>query len=377
MQMLTLAVLVIGLSGCGEAPATPEAPRTESSQPLPAAADAAVQAPASTATDTPATAPPAAAPATGASIAVDRATVDLGFITPRSTIEHTFRLTNTGGVPLKVMAVKPSCTCTTTINLDGTVIAPGATLDVPASMRAPASTGQKQVVVNVVLQGIPNVVELRMVGEIAFPVRATTSVQGKDVPYVDADSDPSRVRGTVKLKSTDGKPFLVRAVQGQPPVIEAFDPAKDAPRAEYTVAYDLTQLPRVPPYLVIETDHPGARLIDLRVRHATTHIKPVLSLAEFRVSAGCVKVGAATALDIEIKNLGMMQVTGVTSADPRFTATLAGQSGDGKLRNVAFTLVASPQAVGFSMLPVTITVLDPVSKRNVESTVLVLVQVDP
>ncbi|MFM1881622.1 MAG: hypothetical protein RJA05_31 [Planctomycetota bacterium] len=377
MQMLTLAVLVIGLSGCGEAPAAPEAPRTESSQPLPAAADAAVQAPASTATDTPATAPPAAAPATGASIAVDRSTVDLGFITPRSTIEHTFRLTNTGGVPLKVMAVKPSCTCTTTINLDGTVIAPGATLDVPASMRAPASTGQKQVVVNVVLQGIPNVVELRMVGEIAFPVRATTSVQGKDVPYVDADSDPSRVRGTVKLKSTDGKPFLVRAVQGQPPVIEAFDPAKDAPRAEYTVAYDLTQLPRVPPYLVIETDHPGARLIDLRVRHATTHIKPVLSLAEFRVNAGCVKVGAATALDIEIKNLGMMQVTGVTSADPRFTATLAGQTGDGKLRNVAFTLVASPQAVGFSMLPVTITVLDPVSKRNVESTVLVLVQVDP
>ena len=356
MQMLTLAVVVIGLSG-GEAPASPPA----------------------TATDTPATAAPPAAPtpSAGASISVDRATVDLGFITPRSTIEHTFRLTNTGGVPLKVMAVKPSCTCTTTINLDGTVIAPGATLDVPASMRAPASTGQKQVVVNVVLQGIPNVVELRMVGEIAFPVRATTSVQGKDVPYVDADSDPSRVRGTVKLKSTDGKPFLVRAVQGQPPVIEAFDPAKDAPRAEYTVAYDLTPLARVPPFLVIETDHPGARLIDLRVRHATTHIKPVLSLAEFRVNAGCVKVGAATALDIEIKNLGMMQVTGVKSADPRFTATMAGQSGDAKLRTVAFTLVASPQAAGFSMLPVTITVLDPVSKRNVESTVLVLVQVDP
>jgi hypothetical protein len=357
MQMLTLAVLVIGLSGCGEATATPPA----------------------TATDTPATAAPPAAPTppAGASIKVDRSTVDLGFISPRSTINHTFRLTNDGGIPLKVMAVKPSCTCTTTINLDGTVIAPGATLDIPASMRAPASTGQKQVVVNVVLQGIPNVVELRMVGEIAFPVRATTNVQGKDVPYVDADSDPSRVRGTVKLKSTDGKPFLVRAVQGQPPVIEAFDPAKDAPRAEYTVAYDLTRFPRVPPYLAIETDHPGARLIDLRVRHATTQIKPVLSLSEFRVNAGCVKVGAATALDIEIKNLGMMQVTGVTSADPRFAATLVGQTGDAKLRTVAFTLVASPQAAGFSTLPVTITVLDPVSKRNVESTVLVLVQVDP
>lgn len=340
---------------------------------------AAAQTPApttATATDAPATAPQVTPPAAGA-VTVDQANVELGFITPRSTINHTFRITNTGGIPLKVMAVKPSCTCTTTINLDGKVIAPGATLEVPASMRAPASTGQKQVMVNVVLQGLPKVIELRMAGEIAFPVRATTSVQGKDVPYVDADTDPSRVRGTVKLKSTDGKPFLVRAVQGQPPVVEAFDPSKDAPRAEYTVAYDLTSLPKVPSYLVIETDHPGARLIDLRVRHATTHIKPVLSLAEFRASAGCVKVGAVVPLDIEIKNLGMLQVTGVRSGDPRFTATMVGQTGDAKLRTVAFSIVASPQATGFSIIPVVITALDPVSKRNVESELLVLVQVDP
>ncbi len=393
MLILRIALVALASIGCGEAPvptaASASAPPTTAPEPVTAAPPAAAaQAPApttATATDAPATAPrvpaPAAAPqvtppAAGA-VTVDQANVDLGFITPRSTINHTFRITNTGGIPLKVMAVKPSCTCTTTINLDGKVIAPGATLEVPASMRAPASTGQKQVMVNVVLQGLPKVVELRMAGEIAFPVRATTSVQGKDVPYVDADTDPSRVRGTVKLKSTDGKPFLVRAVQGQPPMVEAFDPAKDAPRAEYTVAYDLTRLPKVPPYLVIETDHPDARLIDLRVRHATTQIKPVLSLAEFRASAGCVKAGAVVPLDIEIKNLGVLQVTGVRSGDPRFTATMVGQSGDAKLRTVAFSIVASPQAAGFSIFPVVITALDPVSKRNVESELLVLVQVDP
>lgn len=365
MLILRIAFVALASIGCGPAPAGAQAPAPTTA----------------TATDAPATAPqapaPQATPPAAGAVSVDQANVDLGFITPRSTINHTFRITNTGGIPLKVMAVKPSCTCTTTINLDGKVIAPGATLEVPASMRAPASTGQKQVMVNVVLQGLPKVVELRMAGEIAFPVRATTSVQGKDVPYVDADTDPSRVRGTVKLKSTDGKPFLVRAVQGQPPMVEAFDPAKDAPRAEYTVAYDLTRFPKVPPYLVIETDHPGARLIDLRVRHATTQIKPVLSLAEFRASAGCVKVGAVVGLDIEIKNLGMLQVVGVRSGDPRFTATMAGQTGDAKLRTVAFTIVASPQAAGFSIFPVVITALDPVSKRNVESELLVLVQVDP
>lgn len=393
MLILRIALVALASIGCGEAPAptaaSASAPPTTAPEPVKTAPPAAAaQAPApttATATDAPATAPQAPAPAAASqvtppaagAVSVDQANVDLGFITPRSTINHTFRITNTGGIPLKVMAVKPSCTCTTTINLDGKVIAPGATLEVPASMRAPASTGQKQVMVNVVLQGLPKVVELRMAGEIAFPVRATTSVQGKDVPYVDADTDPSRVRGTVKLKSTDGKPFLVRAVQGQPPVVEAFDPAKDAPRAEYTVAYDLTRLPKVPPYLVIETDHPGARLVDLRVRHATTHIKPVLSLAEFRASAGCVKVGAVVQLDIEIKNLGMLQVTGVRSGDPRFTATMVGQTGDAKLRTVAFSIVASPQAAGFSIFPVVITALDPVSKRNVESELLVLVQVDP
>jgi len=384
MLILRIALVALASIGCGEAPAPASAsvpaPATTAPEPEKAAPPVATtRAPApttGTATDAPATAPQATTTTVGA-VTVDQANVELGFITPRSTINHTFRITNTGGIPLKVMAVKPSCTCTTTINLDGKVIAPGATLEVPASMRAPASTGQKQVMVNVVLQGLPKVVELRMAGEIAFPVRATTSVQGKDVPYVDADTDPSRVRGTVKLKSTDGKPFLVRAVQGQPPVVEAFDPAKDAPRAEYTVAYDLTRLPKVPPYLVIETDHPGARLIDLRVRHATTHIKPVLSLAEFRASAGCVKAGAVVPLDIEIKNLGMLQVTGVRSGDPRFAATMVGQTGDAKLRTVAFSIVASPQAAGFSIFPVVITALDPVSKRNVESELLVLVQVDP
>lgn len=393
MLILRIALVALASISCGEAPAptaaSASAPPTAAPEPVTTAPPAAAaQAPApttATATDAPATAPQAPAPAAApqvtppaaGAVTVDQANVDLGFITPRSTINHTFRITNTGGIPLKVMAVKPSCTCTTTINLDGKVIAPGATLEVPASMRAPASTGQKQVMVNVVLQGLPKVVELRMAGEIAFPVRATTSVQGKDVPYVDADTDPSRVRGTVKLKSTDGKPFLVRAVQGQPSMVEAFDPAKDAPRAEYTVAYDLTRLPKVPPYLVIETDHPGARLIDLRVRHATTHIKPVLSLAEFRASAGCVKAGAVVPLDIEIKNLGMLQVTGVRSGDPRFAATMVGQTGDAKLRTVAFSIVASPQAAGFSIFPVVITALDPVSKRNVESELLVLVQVDP
>jgi hypothetical protein len=380
MLILRIAFLALASIGCGEASAT-EASASEGVTAAPPVAAAQAPAPTTgTATDAPATAPQApasqATPAAG-SISVDHANVDLGFITPRSTINHTFRITNTGSIPLTVMAVKPSCTCTTTINLDGKVIAPGATLEVPASMRAPASTGQKQVVVNVVLKGIPNVVELRMAGEIAFPVRATTSVQGKDVPYVDADNDASRVRGTVKLKSTDGKPFLVRAVQGQPPVVESFDPAKDAPRTEYLVAYDLTRFPKVPPYLVIETDHPEARLVDLRVRHATTHIKPVLSLAEFRASAGAVKAGAVVPLDIEIKNLGMMQVTGVRSGDPRFTATMVGQTGDAKLRTVAFSIVASPRAAGFSIFPVVITALDPVSKRNVESELLVLAQVDP
>lgn len=378
MPIVRIALVALMLVGCSDASdSTPNAAAAlapESAQSSTAAAEPARD-------PLPVADPPAAVrqagPTTASSVTVDKATVDLGFITPRSTINHTFRITNTGRIPLKVMAVKPSCTCTTTINLDGKVIAPGATLDVPASMRAPASTGQKQVVVNVVLQGIPSVVELRMVGEIAFPVRATTMVQGKEVPYVDADSDPSRVRGMVKLKSTDGRPFLVRAVQGQPPMIESFDPSKDAPRSEYQVAYDLTRLPKVPPYLVIETDHPEARLIDLRVRHATTQIKPVLSLSEFRANAGCVKVGAVVGMDIEIKNLGMIQVTSVRSVDPRFTATMVGQTGDSKLRTVAFTVVASPQAAGFSILPVVITALDPVSKRNIESELLVLVQVDP
>jgi hypothetical protein len=39
--------------------------------------------------------------------------------------------------------------------------------------------------------------------------------------------------------------------------------------------------------------------------------------------------------------------------------------------------VPSAQAAGFSLFPVVITAMDPVSTRNVETELLVLVQVDP
>lgn len=336
------------------------------------------------ATDTPATRPtnppagsaPGTAPRSG-SVAVDQAVVDLGFLLPRATVTHTFKVTNTGPVALTVVAAEPSCTCTTTLDLKGKVIEPGATLEVPTSMKVPSSTGQKQVLVQLVLRGIPEVVQLQLKGEIAYAVRATTTVGGQEVPYIDAASDPTRVKGVVHLKSTDGAPFRVRAVQGEPPVVSSFDPAKDAPRTEYTVAYDLTRFPSIPPYLVIETDHPGARLIDLRVRHETTKITPALRLSEFRANAGCVKAGTPVPLDVEIKSMGTLELVGLASKDPRFTATLIGSHAEKAVRNVAFTVTPRPDTRGFALFPVTFTARDPASGRTIDADLLVYITVEP
>ncbi len=327
----------------------------------------------------PAAAPraPAAALARVGSIEVEHPIVDLGFLTPRATVSHTFTLQNKGTSPVTVLAAKPSCTCTTTLELAGQVIPPGGSLDVPVSMKAPASTGAKQVAVQIVFKGISEVLSLQLKGEIAYAVRGTTVVGGVEVPYVDAATDPARLIGEVKLRAIDDQPFLVKSVQGRPPMVVAFDPAQDAPRREYTVRYDLTGFPSVPPYLVIETDHPAARLLDLRVRHEATRLAPALSFAEFRANGGCPKPGEAVPLEVDIKHMATLELVGVSSGDARFDAALVGQRGDAAVRTIAFTVTPKPTTSGFALFPVTFVARDPASGREVKSDMLVFTSVQP
>lgn len=285
--------------------------------------------------------------------------LDFGVVPPHSTLEGKFVLVNRSGTARKVLHTVPSCQCTT-LEITGKAIPAGGTLEVPVRMKV-SSTGRKSANVKVLVENQDAPITFEMKAEVAYAIRALVpDAQGNPQPYVDAAEDPSRLKGLAWVRSTDHAPFSIRSVQGQPARFRNFDAAKDPPRAEYEVEFDLPGEPceQVPKYLLIETDRPDARLIDLRVRHACTRILPGLDIAEFRTNAGVLPAGGAGTFEIEVKKMVSNRLASAQSLDPRFTAELTEQRADGSSVMAVVKLTPAPGVRGVFMVPVRLSAVD-------------------
>lgn len=133
--------------------------------------------------------------------------VDLGVVEPGSSSPAKFTIINGGKTPVTVTKVQPNCTCTAISDIAGQTIAPGATLELTASLAAPQAPGIKEAVVFITFDSAPPA-QAKIKGDIRLKVVA-------EPPYVDALKEVTS--GTVKLRSADGKPFTVRQSGGKPP----------------------------------------------------------------------------------------------------------------------------------------------------------------
>ena len=227
--------------------------------------------------------------------------VDLGIVKPGSTSPAKFMLINTGSTPVAVQSAVPNCKCTNITPVQGKVIAPGATLEIEASLAAPRVPGDKEAVVFISFANAAPV-QAKIKGEVRLPILATP-------PFVDALRDV--VSGTITLKSTDGKPFTVLESGGKAPVFMEFDPAKDAPRAEYRIAWSLAgRTPeQMPLWWFVWTDRADCDAIPLRVRDEATGSKNDMDrfkrfwiVKESLVMAGRGSVGAPHKAEIELEH---------------------------------------------------------------------------
>lgn len=285
--------------------------------------------------------------------------LDFGVVRPHTDLEGRFVLVNRSDTPRRVLHTVPSCQCTT-LEITGKVIPAGGTLEVPVRMKV-SSTGRKSANVKVLVERQDHPVTFEMRAEVAYAVRAIVpDANGAPQPYVDAADDPSRLKGMVVVQSSDDRPFRVKSVQGMPPRFRGFDPERDPPRAMYELDFELPGTPceQVPKYLVIETDRPDARLIDLRVRHACTRISPGLDLAEFRSNAGVVPAGGSATFEIEVKKMGANRLASAQSLDPRFKAELVGQRSDGSGVVGVVRLTPADGARGVFLIPVRLAAVD-------------------
>lgn len=291
---LLAIALVFPLGGC---PSRSEAPPSEN----PTAA-AATQAPASTANPTVVqeTSPPAAPAAEDLPppVTVEPEVMDFGTVPPGSVPEAVVRLRNTSDKPLPILAVQPSCKCTTVDDLVGKEIPPGGFVELKATMKKDSSPGQKKADIKVLVDGYSRVIPIQLRMEVSLPVRAVPG-------FVNAvRGQPTS--GRLVVESLDKQPFKICAVGGKPPNLIGFDPATDAPRNQYLLSYDITkdfEGGPMPLFWIIETDRADCPLIDVRMRHESTMPKPTFKMQDYRITFGRVEQGKSAEFTVQIAEL--------------------------------------------------------------------------
>jgi hypothetical protein len=191
-------------------------------------------------------------------VAVDPPVRDVGVADPNEVIRTTFTFTNTGKKPLVLKDTKAACSCTQA-SLSPTVIPPGgkATLNVAIDLRGASGPVDKDV--QVFFEGNPIPVAARTTGTMSFAVAAE--------PH--AARPNAGLAGHLDLRSVDGRPFKVLAVNGEAPKVVSMTPPGGERGVSVKIEYQF-QPGSMPNLLVIETDHPLAPVIDVPVHHQET-----------------------------------------------------------------------------------------------------------
>jgi hypothetical protein len=299
-------------------------------------------------------------------VVVQPESIAFGAVPPGSSHTGTFTLLNTTPAPVAVRAAVPSCKCTALTDIVGKSIPAGGSLKFDVTMEVPLTPGVKDATVQIVIEGLPRPLTAKLSAESVMPIRVEPA-------YVDALKGKSM--GTVVASSADGSPFRILGVGGAAPQFVGFDPAADAPRAEYTLRWTAPSQPceSMPLWWVIETDRADCPLVPLRIRHECTGSKadPGRFAREWffpepigivgRVAPGS---AAETVVPIEHYNpqaRGAVQrpqwkdVVRVETRDPRAQAALVRtQAGARDQVDVRLSVTPAPTLRGYFAIPVEI-----------------------
>ena len=273
--------------------------------------------------------------ATPVLVVIEPPLVDFGRVAPGSQHPAKFAIRNIGAQPVTITSVVPSCKCTGVNALKGTVIAPGASVELLATLDVPRTPGEKEAKVFLIFEGSQAPMIAMLKADATLAVRANPS-------FVDA---LKKVKGgSIVVSSEDRKPFQIKSAGGVVPVFSGFDPSKDAPRAAYTLQWSAPTAPceSMPLWWIIETDRADCPLIPLRIRHECTgSLADPLKAARYWFIpeplgiAGRVAQGQSTVIPITIEHYNpagkgaivrpdWLDVKAVRSISPQIVASLDG-----------------------------------------------------
>lgn len=202
--------------------------------------------------------PPASAPVAGPDIKIEPFHVPLGILAPLEERSVDLTITNAGDAPAVLLQVTTSCSCTAPDFKEPITIPPGGKHVMPLHIRGRANVGPLHSQANFFFENISKPLTITLAGDVSRAIKADPFV-------IDVLDFPKRepkpaMNGSITLTSVDGAPFRVLTVQGE--VI------KDSkPETSHTVRYDFRGVEQtdMPIWFVVETDHPKAPLIEMRV----------------------------------------------------------------------------------------------------------------
>ena len=240
------------------------------------------------------------APSAEHRIATDPERLDAGWLRPGETGERTVRVVNTSGGVVNLLRVTSSCSCTVPeLEDDQKILRPGESVELEIGLKATANPGPMQQRVYIWYEGSRAPYELLVSADVSHAVKA-------DPAFVMLLGQKT---GRIKLSSLDGRPFRVLSADGREPELtdEAGDPIDASKRIEEAyVSFDYEGVaPRdLSRWFVIETDHPEATELPLRVIHQSlyqTDARQTWNLATDRVILGRMQPGDEATKELRLK----------------------------------------------------------------------------
>ncbi len=191
-------------------------------------------------------------------VRIEPAVYDFGLKNPNELVWADFTVHNTSSQTLFIREIKPTCKCTVP-EPDSEVIPPGGQITIDASVDLRGSLGDVKKDFRIFFEGFAMPVDCTIKGVLSYPVQISP-----DRPAINAV--PRDLTGQLYLRSLEGRPFRVCAVNGREPVV-LHKNSRAETATEWRIQYQLPDLTReqLPYMLLVETDHPGARMLDLKL----------------------------------------------------------------------------------------------------------------
>lgn len=251
----------------------------------------------------PATQPPAQAPGAKAGVqaplAVKGASAQqVGTVSPLDIVRGSFVLRNMSNQPVTVTKVEAGCRCTYAAMVNP-VIPPGGegTLNYQIDVRGTMGELRKPIYLR--CAGFDKMNEVVVQGQLQYAVTAEPAqLRPKGAPNAE-----------FTLKSSDGTPFSVLSVAGRTPDVVSSNPPGGTKALSWTLRF--TPEMQWPYAVVVETDHPKAPVVDMRVmggETATPEVKFVknindIGIGRHMINLGVVPEGGSTEFDFYITRI--------------------------------------------------------------------------